>query len=241
VGFNTLQQAAGVFYSILLRFVQVSPLTKKRVIITFPARSHKMTKDFLNLASARRTIYALGKNLKAPQAEIETIIKEAVKFAPTAFNNQTVHAVLLFNKRHDELWDIVVDCLGAKLCDEDAKQKFLSKIGAFKAAYGTILYFTDNTIVKEYEQKFPSYADNFRDWSEQAQGNANYAVWLALHDNGIGASLQHYNPVIDDAVRKAYKIPEHWILRAQMPFGSIEAGAGDKTFLADSTRFMILG
>jgi predicted oxidoreductase (fatty acid repression mutant protein) len=199
-----------------------------------------MTRTFLNLASARRTIYALDKKVKISKAEIEAIIKDAVKFAPSAFNNQSVRAVLLFDKRHDELWDIVVDCLGAKIVDEDAKQKFLSKIGAFKAAYGTILYFTDSSVVKQYEQRFPSYAANFRDWSEQAQGNANYAVWLALHDNGIGASLQHYNPVIDDAVRKAYAIPEHWVLRAQMPLGSIEAGAGDKTFIADSERFMVL-
>jgi predicted oxidoreductase (fatty acid repression mutant protein) len=199
-----------------------------------------MTRNFLNVASARRTIYALGKSVKITKAEIETIIKDAVKFAPSAFNSQTVRAVLLFNKRHDELWDIVMDCLGAKIVDKDAKQRFLSKIGTFKAAYGTILYFTDSTIVKQYERQYSLYAPNFQDWSEQAQGNTNYAVWLALHDNGIGASLQHYNPVIDDAVRTAYNIPEHWILRAQMPFGSIETSTGTKTFVADSERFMVL-
>jgi predicted oxidoreductase (fatty acid repression mutant protein) len=164
-----------------------------------------MTKSFLNLASARRTIYALGKNVSISILEIETFIKDAIKFAPSAFNNQSVRAVLLFNKRHDELWDIVVDCHGPKIADENVKQKFLSKIGSFKAAYGTILYFTDSSVVKQYEQQFPSYASNFGDWSEQAQGNANYAVWLTLHENGIGASLQHYNPVIDDAVRKDRK------------------------------------
>jgi predicted oxidoreductase (fatty acid repression mutant protein) len=199
-----------------------------------------MIKSFLNLASARRTIYALGKSVKISNHEIETIIKDAVKFAPSAFNNQTVRAALLFNNRHDELWDIVVDCLGSKIVDENAKQKFLSKIGAFKAAYGTVLSFPDRLVVKQYEQQYPSYAANFQDWSEQAQGNANYAVWLALHENNVGASLQHYNPVIDDAVCKAYKTPEHWILRAQMPFGSIEAVAGEKTFIADSERFMVL-
>jgi predicted oxidoreductase (fatty acid repression mutant protein) len=198
------------------------------------------TTNFSNLASTRRTIYALGKNIKIAQADIETIIKDAVKFAPSAFNNQTVRAVLLFNERHDELWDIVVECLGAQIADENIKQRFLAKIGAFKAAYGTILYFTDTASVKQSEEQNPAYAANFRDWSEQAQGNANYAVWLALHENGIGASLQHYNPIIDDSVRKAYRIPEHWILRAQMPFGSIEAGAGDKTFIADNERFMVL-
>jgi predicted oxidoreductase (fatty acid repression mutant protein) len=199
-----------------------------------------MTKSFLNLASTRRTIYALGKNVKISNHEINALIKDAVKFAPSAFNSQTVRAALLFNQRHDELWDIVVDCLSAKIADENAKQKFLSKISAFKAAYGTVLYFTDDSTVKQYEQQYPSYAAYFQDWSEQAMGNANYAVWLALLEEGIGASLQHYNPVIDDAVHKAYKIPERWILRAQMPFGSIEVGAGKKTFIADSERFMVL-
>ncbi|MDR3275992.1 MAG: nitroreductase family protein [Treponema sp.] len=199
-----------------------------------------MKQDFINLASARRTIYALGKNVTMPQAGLETIIRDALKFAPSAFNSQSVRAVLLLNKRHDELWALVADCLAAKIADEQARQKFVSKIAAFKAAFGTILYFTDSACIKHYEQQFPSYAANFRDWSEQAQGNANYAVWLALYENGIGASLQHYNPVIDDAVRKAYETPDHWVLRAQMPFGSIESGPGDKTFIPGDKRLMVL-
>ncbi|WP_235899137.1 hypothetical protein [Suipraeoptans intestinalis] len=36
---------------------------------------------------------------------------------------------------------------------------------------------------------------------------------------GIGASLQHYNPVIDDMVRERYKLPKTYRLVAQMPFG----------------------
>jgi len=199
-----------------------------------------MTKDFLKMASGRRSVYALGKKVLMGERDIELIIKDAVSYAPSAFNNQTVRAVLLFNRRHDELWDIVVGCLSGAIVDEGARQKFTAKIDAFKAGYGTVLFFTDGSVVKRYERQYAAYADSFRDWSEQAQGNANYAVWLALHDNGLGASLQHYNPVIDDAVRKAFTIPEQWVLRAQMPFGSIEAPAGDKSFIADEERFMVL-
>ncbi|MDR3325613.1 MAG: nitroreductase family protein [Spirochaetaceae bacterium] len=198
-----------------------------------------MTQRFLNLASARRTIYALGKNVNVPQADLESIIGDALKFAPSAFNNQSVRAALLFNKRHDELWDIVADCLGPKLAGADARQKFFAKVAAFKAAYGTALFFTDGAVVKEFEELYPAYAAHFHDWAEQAQGNANYAVWLALHDNGIGASLQHYNPAIDEAVRRAFAVPASWILRAQMPFGSVEAAAGDKSFIAPGERCMI--
>ena len=55
-------------------------------------------------------------------------------------------------------------------------------------------------------------------------------IWAALSEHDIGASLQHYNPLIDDAVREEYTVSTDWKLVAQMPFGSIAAPAGDKTF-----------
>jgi len=39
-------------------------------------------------------------------------------------------------------------------------------------------------------------------------------------------------------VAKTWDIPASWTLRAQMPFGSNEAGFGEKTFMADEQRFL---
>ena len=39
-----------------------------------------------------------------------------------------------------------------------------------------------------------------------------------LEDVGFGASLQHYNPLIDETVLKEWQLPETWELIAQMPF-----------------------
>ena len=50
---------------------------------------------------------------------------------------------------------------------------------------------------------------------------AQFAVWTMLADSGLGASLQHYNPLIDEAVRQAFEVPASWRLVAQMPFGAI--------------------
>lgn len=41
-----------------------------------------------------------------------------------------------------------------------------------------------------------------------------YYVWMALETHGLGANLQHYNPLIDDEVKKTFDLPEHWILKA---------------------------
>ena len=70
---------------------------------------------------------------------------------------------------------------------------------------------------------------------------AQYAVWLALAEVGLGATLQHYNPIIDQAVAEAWDIPTNWKLRAQMPFGSIEAPAGEKTYIDEEVRFKVFG
>ena len=47
------------------------------------------------------------------------------------------------------------------------------------------------------------------------------SIWSALREKGIGASLQHYNPVIDQKVRELFDLPEKLVLVAQMPFGGI--------------------
>ena len=44
-------------------------------------------------------------------------------------------------------------------------------------------------------------------------------VWTALEIEGFGASLQHYNSLIDDEVKRRWDTPSEWKLIAQMPFG----------------------
>ena len=199
-----------------------------------------MKEQLLDLAKKRRSIYALGRNVEQSQDNIANLIKEDIKWAPTPFNNQTTRAVILFNENHEKLWDIVAKRLKSEVPTEAAYQKTLEKINGFKAAFGTVLFYTDEKIVHRFENDFALYADNFADWSEQAQGNAQFAVWTSLAENGIGANLQHYNPLIDDQVKEAFNIPDSWKLRAQLDFGSIEAPAGDKDFIEDSERFRVL-
>lgn len=198
-----------------------------------------METNFIDLAKKRRSIYALGRNVKLSTDELTDLIKTNMKQAPTPFNNQTTRAVILFGDSHEKLWDIVINRLKQEVPDEAAFARTAAKINNFKAAFGTILFYTETKTVKEFEDNFPLYADNFQDWSEQAQGNAQYSVWTSLAENGLGANLQHYNPLIDDEVRAAFNIPASWRLRAEMDFGSIEAPAGDKEYMDDDDRFLV--
>ena len=174
-----------------------------------------------NLYQNRRSQYALGKKLPLAENEVLEIIDNAVKYSPSAFNSQTAHAVVLLGDNHQKLWDITFEELGKFLSNEDAKAATKAKLDGFAAAYGTILFFEDHDVVKGLQEQFPSYADNFPLWSEQSTGIASFAVWNALAEAGVGANIQHYNPVIDERVAKEWNIPTNLVLRAQMPFGEI--------------------
>ena len=76
------------------------------------------------------------------------------------------------------------------------------------------------TVVRKLQEQFPTYADNFPIWSEHASAMHQLAVWTMLEDAGFGASLQHYNPLIDKEVRERWDLPAAWRLIAQMPFGT---------------------
>lgn len=198
-----------------------------------------MTSQYLDTIAKRRSIYGLGKNLTQSQDAIVALGERAIELSPSAFNNQTTRAVFLFNGKHDQLWDIVLDSLRKVVSDEVAFASTQEKIAGFKAAYGTILYYTDTDTVKSFQKDFATYADNFPDWAEQGQGHAQFNVWTAFANEGIGANVQHYNPLIDDAVKSAFHIPDSWQLRAQMPFGSIESPAGEKEFMDRDDRFKV--
>ena len=178
-----------------------------------------------NLYQNRRSVYALGKNLPISEQEVIEIIDNAVKYSPSAFNSNTAHAVVLLGDNHQKLWNITYAELAKLLPTDEAKGTTKGKIDNFAAAYGTILFFEDHNVVKGLQEQFPSYADNFPLWSEQSTGIASFAVWNALAEAGVGANIQHYNPLIDEKVAKEWNIPSNLVLRAQMPFGEIVGAA----------------
>jgi len=199
--------------------------------------------SFIKSLENRRTIYALGRNVQDEEKVIETI-KEAVRFSPTAFNSQTGRLLILTGDAQDKLWDEIVApelkaAMEAQGVPESAWDNTRAKLDGFKAAFGTILFFEDQAVVKNLQEQFALYADNFPVWSEQGSGIISVNVWTALAEIGLGANLQHYNPLIDEAVAKEWNLPESWKLRGQLVFGSIEAPAGEKTFMDDADRFIV--
>lgn len=195
-----------------------------------------MTKSFKEALKARRTFYQIDNKSTLSDKEIRDLIRFAVEYVPSAFNSQTTRVVLLTGSAHEKLWTIVKDTL-RKLVPADAFAKTEQKIdGSFSCGYGTVLYFEDMSIVHSLQESFPAYKDNFPVWSEQTDAMHQLVIWTLLEDAGMGASLQHYNPLIDDEVRKTWNLPDDWKLIAQMPFGIPLAQPGSKEVMSLDKR-----
>ncbi len=199
-----------------------------------------MNSHAISLYRKRRSQYALGRNLPIDRDATTDLIQQAVREAPSAFNSQSTRAVILHGEQSLRFWALAADALRA-IVPAEAFAATEKKLDGFAAGAGTVLFFVDTEVTAGLQQQFPLYADNFPVWAEQAGGMAQFAVWTALAEAGVGASLQHYNPLVDEAVRREWGIPASWQLRAQMPFGSNEGGFGEKDYIGDAERFRVFG
>ena len=197
-----------------------------------------MSKDYFDAVKERRTIYTLSGETTVPKERIVEIIEHAVKYVPSAFNSQSQKVVVLFGENHKKVWNITMETL-RKIVPAESFAQTEAKINSFANAYATILYFDDTSITNGFAEKFVSYKDNFPVWAQQSNGMLQYAIWTALEIEGLGASVQHYNPLIDKQVKVAWNIPQSWKLIAEMPFGKPTAPAAEKEFLPVKDRMLI--
>ena len=202
----------------------------------------KKSKDldaFQKAIETRRTIYSLNKEISISDKEVENIIEHAIKHVPSSFNSQSTRIVLLLNDNHDKFWEITKEEFKNTMGPDRDFQPTADKIDNFKHSYGTVLYFEDEEVIEGLQNQMPNYAENFAIWSSQTNAMHQFAIWTALSTEGIGASLQHYNPLVDVAVSEAFDIPKTWKLMAQMPFGNIREEASEKEFNDIDKRFLI--
>ena len=166
------------------------------------------------LLTKRRSVYALNRELPLPPQEIVAMIEHALRHAPRAFHSQSTRLQVLFGAEHEKLWDMTADALRAVVPAEQFAPT-AEKIAAFRAAAGTILFFEDREVIKGLQERFPAYADTFPGSADQGGAMLQFALWTLFAEAGIGANLQHYNPLIDDAVATSWNIPANWHLRAR--------------------------
>lgn len=103
-----------------------------------------------------------------------------------------------------------------------------------------MLFFEDEELVRKYAESNPLYADVMSAYSIQTNAMHQFAVWCMLEAGGLGASLQHYNPLIDASVSIEWDLPKEWKLIAQMPFGRATDNPGEREQRPLSERIIIM-
>lgn len=188
--------------------------------------------SIINALEKRRSYYNINKELPVSTEEVIKRIETLTELVPDAFNMKSSRLVVALGEKQDLLWDSIYEVFGGDVPKD--------KTDSFKAGAGTVLYFYDQAVVKGLQDQFPLYAGNFPGWALQANAMLQISIWSGLRELGIGASLQHYNPVIDQKIRELFDVPESYQLIAQMPFGGIveEPGPKEKEDISKRVRIV---
>lgn len=193
---------------------------------------------FIDQLKKRRNVSDLGNKIRFSQTYLTELIQESVRSCPSAYHSQSTRVVILYGNSHKKFWDIVRE-MQRKIVPAHIFEGIELKMDQCVKAYGTVLFYEDQKTIQYLQKKRPFDAKEFPIWSEQTSGMAQFAVWTALADSDIGASLQHYNPIIDEEIAKSFGIDEDWKLRAQLVFGSIEQKIVEKPHIDYAQQFKV--
>ncbi|KAE8381882.1 Nitroreductase-like protein [Aspergillus bertholletiae] len=194
-----------------------------------------MTKSIGDSFRDRRTIYALTNESTISDDRLEELLADVVLHTPSPFNSQTSRLVVLLKDEHQKLWDAASEVASSSVPLEVFDKVYKPRIAMFRGGYGTVLFYEDPAPIRPLEEKWPMLKDKF------PQLLINILVWTLLEAEGLGCSLQHYNPMFDACVAEQWKIPGDWSLKAQLVFGKPIGGPREKTFEPVKERLFVHG
>lgn len=187
--------------------------------------------EFVDAVTARRSEYMLD-DRDVPVDEVVARMRDIAGAVPSSFNSQSARAFFLLGDDHRRFWGLVEDVLRERARDPESFKRTQVKLAGFSAAAGTILFYEIDSKTEDLIEAHPSYRDLFPQWAEHGNAMLQFAAWVAIRDMGLGANIQHYNPIVDSKVAKEFGIPDGYRLVAQMVFGRIVEPAGPKQKLS---------
>lgn len=203
--------------------------------------STPLTKEFLQVIQHRRTVYDLSKKEIMNQQELVQYIRELVRDAPSSFNVQSSRVVVLVGDQHDKYWKEIVPQAVSEMLGDKVLEGMREKLNNFARAYGTVLFFEDERLIKGQQESFPGYAASFPTWSLHSSGMAQLYVWTGLEAAGYGANLQHYGNLTGEKIRKEYNLPNTYQIQSELVFGHPDKPAPEKTYIPDHERVIAYG
>jgi uncharacterized protein len=175
--------------------------------------------SFLKEITERRSNYTLTKKSTLSDSAIKEVIETALTQVPSSFGSYTTRILLVVKEEHDKLWDIITEIIKAVTPPEQFESYTKARLAGFKNSYGTVLFFEDPENTRKLQDKYPFIKDKIPEWGLHSNAMHQYAIWTAFTLAGLGANLQHYNPLIDEKTKAQFDVPTGWQLVAQLVFG----------------------
>lgn len=171
---------------------------------------------FTDLLQRRRSIRKLRDGPLPPGAIGR--IATAASLVPSAFNAPPWHVVITYERR-DAFWEIVEAAFRERLSG-DRLDRYLARLAGFRRGTGAVLVFEDCAAVESLKVSYQLPAETAQSYGQQAIGMVQLALWLAIVDEGLATSLQHWDALIEDAVSGFLDLPAgRFRLAATMPIG----------------------
>ncbi|KAH8160979.1 hypothetical protein CIB48_g7267 [Xylaria polymorpha] len=240
VSSSTCRAARALFPSATSSLKTCAPTAARSFSASTPVAMAANSATLIEAFKARRSFYQLNKELPISKDKISSIVQENLIQVPSSFNSQSNRVLVLYGAEHDKLWDITSEVL-KPLVPAESWDGTAQRNAGFKAGAGTVLFFIDTTVVSGMQEKFALYKDRFPTWAEHSTAMLQFATWTTLEAEGLGANLQHYNPLIDERVAAEWNIPANWQLTAQLVIGGRAGQAGPKDHLSLEETFKVAG
>jgi predicted oxidoreductase (fatty acid repression mutant protein) len=177
-----------------------------------------------NLLAQRRSIRRLAGGALSPETVAR--LQQAVVRTPSAFGVTPWHIVILQEQR-DAFWDEVAEAFRAGL-EGDRLQRYLDRLEGFRAGAGVILIYEDLTARPLLHQNWGLSEQTAHDFVQQGLGMLQLALWLVLTEDGLVASLQHWDWLIQDRLAALLDLPtERYRLISVLPVGEPAEPARD--------------
>lgn len=145
-------------------------------------------------------------------------IATAAHLCPSAYNQPPWHVVVV-RERAGELWETVERAFRNRL-EGDRLERYLRRLDGFRDSVAVALIYEDRSVLAALEDAWgisPSQASAF---SEQALGMVQLSLWLAVVEEGLATSLQHWEALVEAELAEFLDLPAGlYRLAATMPIG----------------------
>lgn len=179
-------------------------------------RRTRREETLTSLLERRRSV----RRLRGGPFDTDALVRIAIAahLCPSAYNQPPWHVVVL-RERAGEFWETVERAFRIRL-EGDRLERYLHRLDGFRDGVAVALVYEDRAVLAALEAAWSISPGQASAFSEQALGMVQLSLWLAVVEEGLATSLQHWEALIEEDLAAFLDLPAgRYRLAAAMPIG----------------------